>query len=337
MKTLNILYQSDDNYAIFMGVSITSLLKNCPHLHLNIYVIDIGISEDNKIKLRNLVENYHQKIIYLDASPLIEYIHTTPIGQYIGFRKNTNSFCKLFFADLLNMDIEEILYIDCDTIIVNDLSGILDIDMSNYSVGMVQDSLISVEMKQILHFGRMDKYYNSGVILFNIKRWKECNCAERILAHASEGFVYGTVDQDYLNVVLKNEIKTLNIKYNFQLPHFTFSIKTFSRVFRENPSYYSETEIENGLKNPVIIHFLRFCGESPWHKNSIHPATKLFDKYLAISPWKDYKKIPSSKGWLFKIEKILFRIMPRPFFFRIYMFAHNHMVENSNTKISKKR
>lgn len=100
----------------------------------------------------SLVESHKQNIFYLNTDALIKQLQVTIIGQYTQFRKNNTSFCKLFFCSLLKTDIEKILYIDCDTIIVDDLSGVLNIDMSEYSIGMVQDALISVKMKRQLQF-----------------------------------------------------------------------------------------------------------------------------------------------------------------------------------------
>ena len=71
-------------------------------------------------------------------------------------------------------------------------------------------------------------------------------------------------------------------------------------------------------KNPVIHHFERFLGQSPWHKNNMHPFTPDFDRYLAISPWKGLEKPPSAKNTVFRIERILYRMLPKKLFLKIY-------------------
>lgn len=59
MGVLNVLYQSDDNYAIFMGVSICSLLENNRAAEeINIYVIDDSISGDMKRQIEQMVGSY---------------------------------------------------------------------------------------------------------------------------------------------------------------------------------------------------------------------------------------------------------------------------------------
>ena len=56
MKILNVLYQTDDNYAAIAGVSMTSLFRTNPHMdEINIYILDNGISAENIEKVSEKV------------------------------------------------------------------------------------------------------------------------------------------------------------------------------------------------------------------------------------------------------------------------------------------
>ena len=48
MQSMNIVYSSDNNYAQHLGASIYSLLSHNSDIEIVIYVIDNGISKDNK-------------------------------------------------------------------------------------------------------------------------------------------------------------------------------------------------------------------------------------------------------------------------------------------------
>lgn len=328
-KQINIMYQSDDNYAVYMGVSILSLLINNPDISINIYVIDMGIKKDNKCKLVDLVNKYRKKIIFLPAELVIKSMQYSPIAKYSSFRKNKTSYCKMFISKLLPKEVERILYIDCDTLILNEIPDINSIDMEGHPVGMVLDAYNTKRLKESIGFNESDLYYNSGVILYDTCKWKEKKCEEKIFTHAQEGNVYGTVDQDYLNVVLKNDIKTLDIKLNFQSPYYTYKVETFESVFKKKCVYYTNSEINEAKKRPIIMHFLRLCGESPWHVNTVHPAKKYFVKYYSISPWKD-KPLPVAKlSIIFKIEIILYRCLPQRIFCRIFKIVHDQMLVKS--------
>lgn len=58
-KILNVLYQSNDNYAVLTGVSITSLLINNQHMdEINVYILNDMIAEENIQKMQQICDEY---------------------------------------------------------------------------------------------------------------------------------------------------------------------------------------------------------------------------------------------------------------------------------------
>jgi hypothetical protein len=96
-----------------------------------------------------------------------------------------------------------------------------------------------------------------------------------------------------------------------------FEDKTFFAVYKPT-AYYTHEELEQARKSPVILHTYRFLGDFPWHKGNKHPANKLFDHYTERSPWKGLVKKPSGGGLLFKIEKMMYALLPRRIFLSIF-------------------
>lgn len=330
MPGLNVLYQSDDNYAVFMGVSICSLLESNKSINeISIYIIDDSISLTNKEKITSMVHSYSREIFFLDGRKILDCQEITETFTYSGMRKNTHSYLKLF-ADRLLPDLNErIVYIDCDTAVTGDLSGLLTIDMKGRPIGMAMDSLMPAH-KAPSETVRSGKYYNSGVILIDLDTWKASQCTKRILKYRQSGKSYGTVDQDILNAVLGNEIITLPIKFNLQPIHIDYSYEEYSKVFRHKKPYYTQKQIENAVRKPAIIHYLRYIGESPWHADTLHPGAKYFDYYLQLSPWKDYCKKKADRGAIFRIEKWMYLHLPKSVFLRIFYLVHEAMIIKSN-------
>ena len=63
---MEILYSSSDSYASLTGISILSLLENNKtDEEINIYIMDNCISEENKKKLRYVVESYGKNIYFV--------------------------------------------------------------------------------------------------------------------------------------------------------------------------------------------------------------------------------------------------------------------------------
>ena len=316
-----------------MGVSICSLFENNSSSEgLIIYIIDDGIGEENKSRLLSMADKYSGSIVFLKGDAILADEDISRTFDYTRFRKNTHSYFKLFIDRLLPDLDDRLIYIDCDTVVEGDINELTRIDMQGAPVGMVQDSLVT-SVKTSVGIDDRDRYYNSGVILIDMKRWKELNCSGRLFEHIRDVRTYGTVDQDVLNVVLHDEIVTLPVRYNLQPIHMDYTYSQYSRVYRHKEPYYSEGEIAAALKDPGILHFLRYVGESPWHKDNVHPYTPYFDRYLAMSPWKDLEKKPSGKGGIFKIEKLMYRFMPKTCFLMIFYFIHNRMLKKSNRPV----
>lgn len=327
---MNILYQSDDNYAVYMGVSICSLLENNKATdNIYIYIIDDGISEDNKLKIRNMTEKYKRRVSFISGESVLQDKEITDVFSYVGMRKNSHSYLKMFFEKLIPDVSGRLIYIDCDTAVDGDISQLEHFDMCHKTIGMVMDSLV-IDSKKSVGLNKEDRYYNSGVILIDIDKWRERDCSKRIMEHIKNVRTYGTVDQDVLNMELKNEIVTLPIKYNLQPIHLIYPYKLYSKVYKHCEKYYGQNEIENAVKQPAIVHYLRYIGESPWNADNVHPGTVYFDKYLAISPWADYTKKRAKRGMIFKIEKFLYRVLPQSIFIRIFYIVHERMIIKSN-------
>jgi len=327
---MNILYQSDDNYAIYMGVSICSLLENNKSAkNICIYIIDDAITEVHKSEIKEMVASYNREVVFIPAELILEKPNSKLFAEYTGMRKNKHSYLKLFLAGVLPESLDRILYIDCDTLVTGSVEDVFNIDMKENCIAMSYDSLI-YQAKKTIGFELTDEYYNSGVILVDLNNWKKHNCENRIVEHVKEHGQYGTVDQDVLNVELKEEIYTLPMAYNVQPIHLVYSIKTYFRNYKMKDCYYTKQEIEEAVNKPIVLHFLRYIGESPWHKDNVHPASDAFDSYLKLTPWKDYEKQPSNRGFIFKVEKLLYKVLPKEIFIFIFTLYHENMIAKSN-------
>ena len=205
--------------------------------------------------------------------------------------------------------------------------------MGEYALAMALDSL-GYQHKLDIGMQEEDAYYNSGVILFHMQNWKKKQCTERIIQHVRESDItYTSPDQDLLNVVCKEDILCLMPKYNMQPVHLAFSVRTYFACY-PGEAYYTEKQIQDSLNKTCIYHFFRFLGEFPWNKGNVHPDNSIFDQYLQLSPWKGYKKVSAESTIAMKIEKILYKILPKGLFLRIFEKAH-HLYIRRKAEIAK--
>lgn len=334
---IDILYQFNEKYAPYAGTSITSLFENNKHFQeIRVFILGEELSQDSIQRLCVTGERYGRQIIFVDTAALIEKMRMLHMPTYRGsYAANI----RLFLPELLDSSISRLLYLDSDTIVDGRLDELADILMMNHPAAMVQDSLVRVH-KLRLGFSREEPYFNSGVILFDMKRWREEKCSEKIAAHIKNVRAhYPSPDQDLLNVVCRGRIMTLPPRYNFQPIHLAFSVKSYFRCFGKK-GYYRVEEIERAKEHPVIYHFFRFVGEFPWNRDNLHPDNDIFDKYLAMSAFSDYMKTASEAGLILRIEKLLYRLLPGGVFIYLFRAAYEWFIYKANKdsereKISK--
>lgn len=332
-KNLNVLYAADNNYAPFLGVSMYSLFKNNTDIErIRIYAVLDNVSEDNKIKLQKLAQHFNRKITLIDAAQFNEKLEKLGVPKYRG---NYTTNYRLFFDKIIDSDVEKLFYIDCDTIICSSLENILECNFENFVAGVVLDSL-GIKYKHIIGFQSEEPYFNAGVLIVDVKNWQEQHISENIMNHIKNVRAkYCNPDQDLLNICLKGRVKILTPEYNFQPVHRSYSDVAYVKVYGSG-SYYKMDQIENARKNPVILHIYRFLGQFPWHKDNIHPDTKVFDEYLAQTPWADLTKQPSKNNSLiFKIERNLYKILPKILFLRLFAFFQNISFIRQNYNLLK--
>ena len=117
---LNIVFASDNNYALYLGVAIVSLIKNNQNDFdkINIFVLDDGISSENKKRLEALVTNQNHVLNFIKTKGLSDF-EINMVGLDRIFSKNSfTTYSRLFVASLLPKDIDKVIYLDCDRLIL---------------------------------------------------------------------------------------------------------------------------------------------------------------------------------------------------------------------------
>lgn len=329
---LRVFYQFNERYLPYAGVSITSLLENNRDAEaITIYLLLENVSEQGKERMAELVKRYNRQVIMVETEQLLKKVEGLGIPQYRG---SSAANLRLFFPDTLPPR-GRLLYLDSDTIIVNSLQSLFRADLGGAWLGMVRDSMTG-NYPAALGFGSEEPYCNSGMVLFDLVAWHANRCGEMMVDHVKNVRAsYPNPDQDLLNVVYRGHIKALPPEYNFQPCHRAYSDETYFAQ-RGSRSYYTAGQLGQARKHTVVLHTYRFLGEFPWHAGNLHPDTPMFDRYLALSPWADYQKKPAGNGLIFKVEKMLYRLLPGSIFFKILCWQQQRSFKTAEEKLRRK-
>ena len=180
MKRLGVLYACDENYAPWAGISMYSLFENNKDIDaLTVYCVTDRVSDASREKLADQAARYQRELIFVDAAEIVEQIKALNIPSYRG--SYTTNF-RLFFHTFVREDIERLLYVDCDTVVTGSLAPLQPLDMGDKVVGVVRDSL-TVQYKTMLGFSPDEPYFNAGILLIDVPKWKEQQITQKTLDH----------------------------------------------------------------------------------------------------------------------------------------------------------
>lgn len=309
-KDLNILIQSSDYYAPFAGVMLTSLFENNKAAkHITIYLMTSDMSEKNRNSFSNLANQYKRFIKFLDTIKIDQFLEAKCVPKY---RDSYATYYKIFALAAIDDEIDRLIYLDSDMVITGPLLELMTLSLNDNLLGMCIDAIQSKHKKLI---GCNSKYYyNAGMIIFDVKKWNYLKCADKIIEHmVGVHTAYPIVDQDLLNIVFSGQIAVVPQKYNCYPVIFLYKEYKFLKKSCGIIDFYSEEEVEEAKRNPVVLHCLEEFGLRPWHEGK-HTYKEMWGKYLKISPWSDFIFLKCDAPIASKIQRLLFKCLPENLF-----------------------
>ncbi|MCD7878881.1 MAG: hypothetical protein LUG16_02980, partial [Candidatus Gastranaerophilales bacterium] len=67
MESMNIVFMSDNKFALQAGVTMTSILMNNKDYHIHFHILNKSINDDIKAKLNNLTLQYNCDINFINV------------------------------------------------------------------------------------------------------------------------------------------------------------------------------------------------------------------------------------------------------------------------------
>ena len=262
------LYSSDINYVDISKISIASLFEANSGEKIKIYYIDDRIGEDNKKWLTNLAERNNAEIIFIDAGIIDTSFITKDTYSAAGYY-------RILISDIIPED--KVIYIDCDTIILNSFHDLWKTDISDYLIAGVKDTVQSFVATSV-GLENNSQYINAGILYLNLKKWREENVNAQVRnAFAAFNGKVPHHDQGVINYIAKGRMMYLPVKYNLMSQFLYFKRNELISLYKLK-DFYTEEEIIEAKNNPVVVHLIsKFYGR-PWYLHSGHPYTPLFDE-----------------------------------------------------------
>lgn len=265
---INVLFGG--NYKVYDGILLTimSMIKHCNEpLNINILTADLTkYNPDYRPILEKDIDTLNKIVKEKNPESIVKAImlgeefnewamnSENKLNQYTPF-----AFLRLF-ADKVDLP-EKVIYLDSDIMFNGNIKELFDVDMTNFELGVVKD-----------RYGKFfinPKYFNSGVLLMNMKNIEESNLLEKV-----RNFCFTKKmtfpDQSALNKCCKRKL---------YLP----------RKFNEQGNPRKDTIIQHFSKRIVWIPF-HTINIKQYHIDQVHNKYKIF---IYDDIYEEYKKIKS--------------------------------------------
>lgn len=312
----NVVYAADERFAEILSVSMESLL--CNNKNVIVWILNNGIKKESVEKLKRQAERHKVEIHFISLKDLKDYA-----GRELSCQKkiSATAYFRLFLPGIMPEEVERVLYIDCDTLVVDDISEFYDMDLFN-TCGNIAEPTANL-MKRKIGLKPVDTYFNSGVMLINLKRWRKDGIDKKFISYIEE--MDGTIsfeDQGVINHVLRGKIDILPVRYNVETQYFDFGYDGFS-IMKKDKSRYEEKDVIEAMDKPGIIHFTNsFASERPWVKGSKHRYVNEWMKYKNRTEWKDSPLWESNKDSARKLSRMIYKVLPRVVGLRFIYFVN---------------
>lgn len=299
-NNIPIVFSVDENYAIYLTVCLKSLIANCSlKNNYDIWILDGGISENNKNNILNLINGTNN--ISIRFFDILNFKQIKKTKFFLSNHASLANYYRLFIPKIF-FNYTKLLYLDCDLIINRDLADLISIDIGNKTLGVVRDACTYFDpifwYKYCLEKVKIKKpfnYFNSGVLICNVQKMIQISLTQRSLKQLKK-FNPVCWDQCILNSLLETDVFFLPSTWNFQwhwlLPEFK------NKYFLQNVEYTYLNEYLQASHRPYILHYTSHI--KPWKRWNA-PLAKNWWIYAKQLP--TYEKILKKNGREIPLKK----------------------------------
>lgn len=264
--TFNITCSTDENYVQHCMAMLCSLFENNKNHHIRIHLLHHELPKDSQTIIRELCEKYNNDIIFYNID-LSNFNNVTIKHADLSIA----TFFRILLPDLLDSSVETVLHLDCDVIVLKDISSLFEIDLTNFGVAAIKDSTpLNDNHRRVMGLQLDDRAFCAGVLLINLVFWRQHNSQKSMFEYANkESSNLYMEDQDVLNHEFRRKWFQLPYKYGFS----PMAIANLDK----NQKW---ADIAEYAFEPIIIHYATHV--KPWLDIRI-PDDKYYWKYVKLS------------------------------------------------------
>lgn len=219
--TIHIALTFDDN---FWAPAFATMRSVCLFTHrrdeLVFHLLHRTLTNEHQTDLERIQAEFPVELRWYD---LDQYAMFRDIASRMPENRRLSNivYARLLIDRLVGSDVERILYLDCDMLVRDDISLLFNVDLGGHSIAAVRDTsgAFITGQRDLLKnrdiFDPADPYFNAGLVLIDIGRWREAD----IVRHLEEAYASGVMqriyyDQDLLNLIFRRKWLNLPWRWN---------------------------------------------------------------------------------------------------------------------------
>lgn len=260
-KTVCIAASASNEYVPYLSVYLQSILS-CISKNNNydIIIFERSITSENKEKLQKQIKQKNIYLRFVNPSELLK--------EYdLKFPPHYNLECYFrLAAPLILKNYDKVIFTDVDLIFQEDPAKLFDTDIGTYPLAACKDLMWGTFInnnqwdwaeyaKSVLKIKEPFEYFNTGVMILNVKEFNKNNYSKKLLELVSKT-TFRILEQDGLNVYFGTKIKYLDTAWNFPVANIAYR-----NILGYMPLEFSK-KYKQDKKNPYIIHYAG--GIKPW-------------------------------------------------------------------------
>lgn len=262
-QRMNILISINSQYVPIAQIMLTSLFKNNKY-PMDIYMLHSDLTKSEIFEMESWISKFGNRLVTLNVDKKL--LEKAPVNKHISIE----TYYRLLACELLPKNLERILYLDSDMIVNGDISELYFSDFNGKYFVVCEDKILSrkdIKLYRKLEIPLKEKYFNAGVLLYNLNMIRENVDLNNILDYINNNFKsLEWHDQDVLNHMFYDKaLYADERKYN-------------SRVCILNKDNFKER------KNSVIVHFTG--PKKPWKIDYDKPMGFMFWKYALCTKYR---------------------------------------------------
>ncbi|HNY00936.1 MAG TPA: glycosyltransferase family 8 protein [Bacteroidales bacterium] len=282
---IGVIVACDNHYVVLLA----ALLKSIEHHHtsgdvIEVFVVNDGISERNRMKLAASIDPAKIILTWIPMDEAIPDHMTIPFDRS-SYPKNIHT--RIFIPHFIPERYEKIIYLDVDMVLMRDIADLWNIPLGDHMMAAVMDPRLKVfsnEWGGILNYRELGfapdtKYFNTGILVINVKKWREEDSAATVVRCITDNAKYANYPDQYgLNIVMANRWLELDPRWNS----------------------FADTLIPD----PFLIHFI---GRKPMYRtyDNREEFRKIFYEHLNRTRWKGFRPVGESRRYMKKIFNVI--------------------------------